>query len=597
MPPLRKGPKVFLTLVALASMFFGGRWAMANGYVPTPGILKARVIQTDASISKMEDSRTSSGVAKQPIPSSSLADISGSEVKAEVWAWNAQMPCLYAVGGPRTTKGSLFAKYAVNGSVVRQDNTDQMAKDMAVYAKAYAAGDKNPRDGVNMVNIMGSQAGGFIQGLNTALAEVGDEAVIVYVCGRSDGEDAVMGPSEWKSDPKKMIGKTIAVVKLEGDADLLKKFLKDNNIPFNPDEKTYDADAVNIINPSDYVDASDKFVAGYCEDRVIVRNGVKTNKQKHVCVDGVSTWTPADVKAAKGKGGIVRIVSTHEYTGIMPNVVIVTKRWAEDNRTTLVNALKAYGEAGDQVLNFPDALHRACEISARIYKEQDAEYWCKYYRGVVEPDAKNIQVQLGGSRAANLADNVRWFGLKPGMENIAGRTYTTFGKMLVELYPDVLSTFPPAEKAFDTSFLEEAIKTSTLTQSEADTRSFSEATSGSRIAEKSWHINFVTGSAEITPQSERVLTELLNDLVISDNTAVEVNGHTDNVGSSETNQTLSERRARAVKDWLESHASGNFPRGRLTARGLGDTDPVSSNDTGEGRAQNRRVEIIQRRAK
>lgn len=597
MAKLKLVPKLILTAIVGVGLFYGIKGALASGAIRLPGIFKSKVIETDATISKMEDSRPTTSAPQMPLPTFSPASLKGPRFKNEVWAWNGQISCLNAIGGTRTMRGSLFEKYGVNATVVRQDNTDQMMADLATYAKAYASGDKDPEYGVNAVNIMGSQAAGFLNGLNKVLAEVGDKAIIVYVCGRSDGEDAVMGPKEWKDDPKKMIGKSIAVVKLEGDADLLKKYLKDNGIPFNPDDKTYDPNAVNIINASDYVDAADKYVSGYTEDRPIVRNGVKTNKTQHVTVDGVSTWTPADVKVAQGKGGLVRIISTHEYTGIMPNVMIVLERWANDNRETLVNAIRAFGESGDQVLSYPEALNHACEVSARIYKQFDAKYWCKYYRGVTEPDAQGIMVQLGGSRAANLADNIRWFGLKDGMENIAGRTYTTFGNMLVELYPDVLKSFPPVSEAFNTSFLEEAIKSSTLTASEADNRTFSESTAGSRIAERSWHINFATGSAEINSTAERVLQELLNDLVISDNTAVEVNGHTDNVGNPDGNQTLSERRAASVQRWLESHAAGNFPRGRLTARGYGDTSPVTSNDTEQGRAENRRVEIIQRRAK
>jgi OOP family OmpA-OmpF porin len=595
MARLKKGPKIFLALISGLVIFYGINTAMKNGLIPMPGILKARVIQTDATVDEMKTTGASNVTARLPIPSSDFAEVSGPEIRQEVWAWNAQIACLYAVGGPQTTKGSSFARYGVKASVIRQDNTDQMAKDLAVYAKAYAAGDRNPSDGVNMVNIMGSQAGGFLQGVNTVLADprIGDAAVVVYVCGRSDGEDAVMGPAEWKSNPKKMIGKTISVVILEGDADLLKKYLKDNTIPFNPDPKTYDPNAVNVIAAADYVDAADKYVSGYCEDRTIVRNGVKTSKLQHVCVDGVSTWTPADVKVAKGKGGLVRIVSTHEFSGIMPNVVIVLKRWAEDNRNTLVSAIKAYGEAGDQVLRYPAALQRGCEISARIYKEESADYWCKYYRGVTEPDRTGAGVQLGGSLASNLSDNARWFGLQPGSANIAGRTYTTFGNMLVELYPNVLTTFPPVDQAFDTSYLSEALKSSKLTPSEADSRTY--ASTGSRISERSWHINFVTGSAQISAQSEKVLSELLNDLVISDNTAVEINGHTDNVGKATLNQQLSEQRAQSVKTWLEHRAAGNFRGGRLQSRGFGDTEPVASNDSESGRSQNRRVDIVQRR--
>jgi OOP family OmpA-OmpF porin len=69
---------------------------------------------------------------------------------------------------------------------------------------------------------------------------------------------------------------------------------------------------------------------------------------------------------------------------------------------------------------------------------------------------------------------------------------------------------------------------------------------------------------------------------------VEIRGHTDSIGSDAFNQTLSEKRAQAVKDYLVS--KGVDPN-RLTVKGMGEADPVATNDTPEGRAQNRRVEF------
>ena len=68
----------------------------------------------------------------------------------------------------------------------------------------------------------------------------------------------------------------------------------------------------------------------------------------------------------------------------------------------------------------------------------------------------------------------------------------------------------------------------------------------------------------------------------------EVGGHTDSQGSDSYNQTLSERRANSVADYL---ANKGMPRARMVTIGAGEGHPVASNDTEEGRAQNRRVEI------
>ena len=70
---------------------------------------------------------------------------------------------------------------------------------------------------------------------------------------------------------------------------------------------------------------------------------------------------------------------------------------------------------------------------------------------------------------------------------------------------------------------------------------------------------------------------------------VSVEGHTDSVGSVAYNQTLSERRAKTVRDYLVSQG---IDASRITTRGFGKSKPIASNDTAEGRAENRRVEII-----
>jgi outer membrane protein OmpA-like peptidoglycan-associated protein len=71
---------------------------------------------------------------------------------------------------------------------------------------------------------------------------------------------------------------------------------------------------------------------------------------------------------------------------------------------------------------------------------------------------------------------------------------------------------------------------------------------------------------------------------------VRIEGHTDNVGSSSANKTLSEKRAAAVKAALV--ANYRVSGGRLDAKGLGDSKPLGSNETAEGRANNRRVELV-----
>ena len=85
-----------------------------------------------------------------------------------------------------------------------------------------------------------------------------------------------------------------------------------------------------------------------------------------------------------------------------------------------------------------------------------------------------------------------------------------------------------------------------------------------------------------------MLTEAVQILKKNPNLKVEIDGHADSTGAPEYNMALSEKRAQAVKDFFVTR--GVDPD-RLTTKGFGITKPAASNDTREGRAKNRRVEL------
>jgi len=111
------------------------------------------------------------------------------------------------------------------------------------------------------------------------------------------------------------------------------------------------------------------------------------------------------------------------------------------------------------------------------------------------------------------------------------------------------------------------------------------------FAKRAVHISFNTGKASFNGTALQQLNDVANQLAVAGN-QIQINGHTDNVGSSESNLKLSKARADAVKNWLVENAPSNFPASRFRTRGFGDTQPVASNSTADGKAQNRRVDII-----
>lgn len=105
-------------------------------------------------------------------------------------------------------------------------------------------------------------------------------------------------------------------------------------------------------------------------------------------------------------------------------------------------------------------------------------------------------------------------------------------------------------------------------------------------------ISFATGSAAIKPELRSVLEAFANGL--SKDSAgmhVRIVGHTDSTGSDAINNPLSKDRAESVKDFLVDRG---VPASRVETAGRGEREPVASNDTAEGRARNRRVEIFLR---
>ncbi len=103
-------------------------------------------------------------------------------------------------------------------------------------------------------------------------------------------------------------------------------------------------------------------------------------------------------------------------------------------------------------------------------------------------------------------------------------------------------------------------------------------------------ILFVTGKADLQPESRPVLKEIAGTLKQHADLKLLIEGHTDNVGTPASNLALSDARAAAVKAALV--AQFGVDAARITTRGLGDTKPAAPNTTAAGRAQNRRVEVV-----
>ncbi len=535
-----------------------------------------------------EASLQGNAASKLPLPAEEPSANGGTKIKWEVMAWNSQFPLMYANGGALTTKGSLIDKAKLQINIIRQDDCNKSIADIVKFAADYK---NNPTIEGVFASYMGDGMPAFFSALSKELEPLGAEyqPVAFYAMGKSYGEDKLMGPANWKVDPKNAIGKTVSCYLRDGDMNILLKWAGDNGIKVNPDETTFDRNAVNLVSASDFLDAANKYITGYKEKRAFVENGKKLSSDTTVGVDAVATWTPGDVNVAKKKGGLINIASTKQYSTQMPNITITIRKFANDHRTDIENLIMALSQSGDQVRSYTDAKEFAAKVSAKVYNEEDGAYWLKYYNGVTEKDLQGIDVELGGSMAFNLPDAATMFGLgKDGLDRYK-IVYNTFGDILSKMYPEYMATYPEYAKMVDKSYMQSVIvnhpelmegKTIGITYAPTIT---------DKVSSKSFQIQFETGSAIIKKESYAVLDEILKSTVVAENLKVGVYGHTDNVGNSASNQSLSEQRANSVKSYLESKG---ITAARIESKGMGSSQPVADNSTAQGKAQNRRVQIV-----
>jgi OOP family OmpA-OmpF porin len=582
-------PRLILIVSAVA-----GAWYGINRYtqVAHANSVTASAVPNQADVPVAG----ATAAAVQPtLPKSTLAPATGSyTARTLLLPWNAVAGMAYANGDANTSADSLMARHGVHLALERQDDYSQMVAEQALFAGEVANGVARPTKGAAFVVIMGDALPGYAASAKAALDKLGQQVEVVGALGYSRGEDKCMLPAEVASDPQKARGSLIGAVLRDGDWNICIKYAADNKIPVNADPKTYDPDAMNFVSVGAFTEADEKLIAaskGACETRPVVSAGKLTGESRRVCQNGTATWTPGDVKVAREVGGLAAVASTKEYMWQMPATIIGNKQWMAQNPAFVKNLLAASFEASDAIKGSDANLLAASTVMAKVMKEQTPEWWAKYHRGVVEKDSKGLDIRLGGSTTNNLADNLYLLGLN-GNDNLYKRVYTVYGGLAKTLYPQEMPVVLPYESVVNASYVQSlATEATGAASARPATPAFdARAPATSTFAKRSWAIEFDTGKATFRPQAFSVLDEMLDQVAVS-GLAVQVSGHTDNVGDPSSNLALSKRRAEAVSAWLQANASSSFPKERVRTRAYGDQQPVAANDSADGRARNRRVDI------
>lgn len=565
-----------------------------------PGIKIGEAKKLDSIEVSGDDVNNVSTSAELSLPSSNASSKVSSQplVRLGAYAWNAQSGIIVANGGTRSTEGSLMEKNNVNLEIIRQDWLSELRNLHLKFVEEYDKGNKNPKNGVVGVMIMGDGAPYYIsstqQALNDKYGEGKYSLQVVGCVGLSYGEDKLIGPPKWKLDPQTLKGALISAVLGDGDWVTAVNYAFANGLKVNPDPGTYDADAVNFYPSAndDYIESAKELIKSQKEGWTVplkeVKDGKATGKTINKKVDGCATWTPGDKMVFDALDGFTDIVSTKEFNNQMATTIIMLKEWAENNGTTVSNMLKAAYTASNQMKQYDSWRHKAAEAVAATYQLENGDYWYNMFKGQ-KGEKNGITYNMGGSRVFNLADARQYYGL--GSDGISRykAVYDQVSRYLKELNPagfnQNVKRIIPYEEAVNLSFLKNIANIDEGTAYAADYKEKAKTL----LASGQWQINFNTGRATLRPEATDILNQIYNLLIQAEDSKIEIVGHTDNVGNVEANIALSRARAEAVKTFLMQKGIPGNRFQRLD--GKGSEEPVADNDTESGRAKNRRVEL------
>jgi outer membrane protein OmpA-like peptidoglycan-associated protein len=293
-------------------------------------------------------------------------------------------------------------------------------------------------------------------------------------------------------------------------------------------------------------------------------------------VDVACLWEPDVTLALNGRPGSHRLFSTSDASELVADMLLARK---------------------DLLTKTPEVAEKLARVWFAGVKqaEADREAAARFISSTV-PRFRN---ELGYEKTlqafkwvkwTDLADNVRLFGLD-GKPAAFDRVYNQADGIWTK-YPqaEIKDRFAPAALRYDGIIRK-------MWEAEGRQAAAKEVKYEPRIAEtgkpvftKPVTINFESAKHDLDPESMAILnSQLVPQLEMARSMYIRVEGNTDNVGGSQRNVDLSEKRAQAVVEYLVSRG---IDRSRVVAKGNGDGKPLATNKTSDGRAANRRTDVL-----
>jgi NitT/TauT family transport system substrate-binding protein len=528
MPKLTLASKLLIAGFTLASGFGAVRTHGAKFTSFTTGVAAAPLPEPPAVASA-----PSLPAAAPPV--ASVRPVAGRKLKIALSQWPGHMALIVGAGGLTTQPGSIAAEEKLDLEIV-------FIEDAPSKNKALATGD------VDFVWQTVDELPISLAAYRAAKVDVRAFLQIDW----SRGGDACVASREVKK-VEDILGKKSAMLLFSPDHTVFEFMLTNSRLT---PEQVQSVRKATSFSPDDFA-----------YGRVLFEQGK---------VDVACLWEPDVTLALAARPGSHRLFSTADATELVADVLLARQELLQNHPDLADKLARVWFRGVERGMRDREGAATLISNSASRFRD--------------ELGYDKTLAALAWAKWTDLADNVRFFGLD-GDAPAFDRVYNQADSIWIN--------YPEAE-------IKDRFAPSVLKNSDAVRRIWEQAgkpvaqaherydaavgRDGKALFTKPLSINFPTGGSDLTPESIAIVNQqILPQLQIAGTMYARIEGNTDSVGDSEANQALSERRAAAIVDYLVERG---VARARLTARGNGSKNPVDSNKSPEGRARNRRTDVL-----
>lgn len=544
--PLAKGLIAFMILaVILCAGWFLGLGALLTGMGSGGG-----------STAGTDGNNGNGTTAPAADPGSPLGS-PGNPLKVSIVSFHGYAPALLANGKSLTTQpGSIFAKEGVNVEFVIQDNVPTLTEifESGTAQCAWRTSDFWAQEHPNLRN-------------------AGLDGKAIMIVDNTQGGDAIISTKPDVKRIEDLAGKSVALLEFTPSHGMLIDAVENSSLSAKK-KKSVKVVPINV----------DEGTAG-------VRAALESGK-----VDAAALWDP-DLALAMRVPGAHVVYSTKTATNLIYDVIVCDSKHLDNaaNRS----AFKGFVSGWMQGVTASEA-NRDEAVDALVKTE---DMFAELAKVEGKPFIKALTNNLDWT---GLSDNARILGMAGGTNHYERlyRRFDTIYRGLGALANPNSPVISPAS-SIDTSFIQELLTADAAAKTEAAKPQFTfsedeqkKVTANPATVTKPVEINFATGSADLTKRAQKTIDDDMVPMIENNGSAYfEISGNTDSTGSRAANVALSERRAKAVFDYLVKE--WEFPPARFKVVGNGpdkplcdEKDPASEGmDLEQCRAANRTVRL------